>query len=175
MQALTLSFLLTNLVHAYVLVRHRNSKQPTISERAVQSQSSLILYIAGHIFAGLAFAGFACEFFWLQHHSQTLFALALCGVLFEWVQALIPAKGKYEPIHRAVAYGMSGFIVALGVGSIMSVPVPIASKILLIVLELIIMAGYPLTTRLPHKHFWVIQMVNMNLFYVQMYVLLLAA
>ena len=175
MRALTLSFLITNLVHTYVLIRHRSSKQPTISERAVQSQSSLVLYVAGHIFAGLAFVSFAYGFFWLQLHSQILFALALWGVLLEWIQALIPAKGKYEPIHRAVAYGMSGFIVALGIGSIISIPVPIVSKTLLVALELVIIAGYPLTTRLPHERFWVIQMVNMNLFYVQMYILLFAA
>lgn len=175
MWSLTLSFFVTNLIHVYVLIRHRDSKQPTISERAVQSQSSLALYVAGHILAGLAFAGFAYQFFWLQHSSPILFLLALGGVLLEWIQALIPAKGKYEPIHRAIANGMSGFIVALGVGAIVSIPLPLLAKTLLIALELVILAGYPLTTRLPHERFWVIQMVNMNLFYLQMYILLLAA
>ncbi len=174
MYSLTLSFFVANLVHIYVLVRHRHSKQPTISERAVQSNESLALYIVGHLLAGLAFAGFAFEFFWLQFGSKLLFALALGGVTLEWVQALIPAKGKYEPIHRAVAYGMSGFVVTLGTLSIFTFTLSTLTRIMLILLQAIIIAGYPLAARLPHKHFWVIQMVNINLFYLQMYILLRA-
>ncbi len=173
MYALILSFLVANLTHLYVLIRHRQSKLPTISERAVQTKTSLALYVAGHVLAGLAFAGFAYQFFWLNIGSQPLFSLAILGVLFEWLQALVPARGKYEKPHRRLAYGMSGLMVLLGIGAIISLPLTPITRIVLVAIEAVIIFGYPLVRKLPQKYFWTIQVLNINLFYLQMFILYL--
>ena len=175
MYSLTLSFLLANLTHLYVLTRHRQSKRPTISERAAQSRWSFVLYIIGHGLAGLAFIGFAYQLFWLQQQSTILFTLACGGVVLEWLQAIIPARGKSEPLHRALAYGMSGFMVLLGIGAIISMPLSPAVRAVLTVIEVLIVCGYPLVKRLPQRYFWTIQVLNINLFYTQMYILLLTS
>lgn len=174
MYALTLSFLIANLTHLYVLIRHRQSKLPTISERAAQTKTSLAFYNLGHLASGLAFAYFSYQFFWLNIGSQSLFTLAILGVLFEWLQALVPARGKHEKPHRRLAYGMSGLMVLLGIGAIISLPLMPITRTILVVIEAIIICGYPLVRKLPQKYFWTIQVLNINLFYLQMFILLLA-
>lgn len=172
MYTLTLSFLAANLTHLYVLIRHRRSRLPTISERAAQTKTSLALYILGHFVGGLAFALFSYQFFWLTLGSKPLLAIAVLGVVFEWLQALVPAKGTLEKPHRALAYGMSGLMVLLGIWTILSLSLTSTTRTLLVMIEAIIICGYPLVRRLPQKYFWTIQVLNINLFYVQMFILL---
>ena len=172
MWSLSLSFFITNLTHGYLLYSHKGTGQPTLSERAVQSNTSLGLFVTAHIIAGLAFASFAYQFFWLRERSVFLLSLALLGIIAEWLQAVMPAKGRYERLHFALAFTMSIFMVALGITAILSITLPTQARLLLIAIEVIILAGYPLVKILPYKYFWIIQITNINLFYLQMYILL---
>ena len=175
MQALLISFLATNLTHGYLLLRHRGKGRPTISERAVEDDLSLSIYVAAHFIGGLAFAVFSYGLFYIYYDSEILFSLAIAGIITEWLQAVVPARGRYLPAHTALAYVMSFFVVAMGVVAIFTLSLPSQDRLALIITEAIIIAGYPVSGVLPYRYFWTIQLFNTNLFYLQMYLLLLAS
>ncbi len=173
MQALLISFMATNIVHGYLVLHERGNGRSTLSERAVQHRLTYMAYVFAHMIGGLAFGVFAYNIFWLQNSNLVLTSLAFAGVLTQWAQAVVPDKGKYGVIHTALAFAMSGFIILLSIGAIFGLPLPTATRFLLLGIELIILAGYPMVTMLPYKYFWILQIININLFYLQMFIVLL--
>ena len=166
------SFLLITIVHGYILFTHRDNSNLTLSERAAEDQPSLLLYRLGHIVNGTLFTLFAYYFFVTKTNQVMLFWLAIAGVVTEWAQALIPAKGRYDRPHTAVAFLMSLMMTALGVFGAVLLPVDTGVRQLVLFITFVILWGYPLCVLLPRRYFWVIEMVNINLFYLQMFILL---
>lgn len=172
MHYLVASFLLINAVHIYLLAAHRANRNLTISERAAKNNAALALYVAGHLINGALFAIFAYSFFLHKSSEPLLFAVAALGVISEWSQALIPARGEYDKPHTMIAYLMSALMTLLGAMSAILLPASSNVQRLILAITFIILWGYPLAAVLPRRYFWVIEMVNINLFYLQMFILI---
>lgn len=172
MRYLLASFLLINVVHGYLLISHRANRNLTISERAAKNNKTLSLYVFGHLLNGTLFAIFAYNLFISTSSSPLLFAVAVAGIISEWSQALIPARGEYDKPHTAIAFLMSVLMTTLGTLGAILLPVSSSAQILVLFISFVILWGYPLAVLLPRRYFWVIEMVNINLFYLQMFILL---
>lgn len=173
--ALTLSLAAVNAGHGFLIYKQRGKQNCTLSERAVSSNTNLAIYILAHLVAGSAFLLFSYQLFWLHYQNLLMVILASGGVLTQWLQAVIPDAGKLKTTHTALAFGMSGLMVALGIVGTFGLDISTSARALSLAIELIILSGYPLITIMPYKYFWLAQVVNINLFYLQMSVFLLAA
>ncbi len=173
--ALLISFVVINVGHVLLLYRQHGKANCTLSERAVASPANLIIYILTHLVGGAAFLAFSYRLFWLEYHNALMLALASAGVMTQWLQAVLPAKGKFSAVHTALAFAMSGFIISMGIVGTFGLNISLSTRSLTLAIELIILSGYPIITIMPYKYFWLAQVVNINLFYLQMFIFLLAA
>lgn len=165
---LALTFLSVNIVHSYLLVSQKSSRGLTISQHAAKTVGTHRFYIYSHIIAAIFFTLFALEIFLIRYNIPALFYLSVLGALTECLQALIPARGRKEKYHTAAAYFMSALVTFLGIMSAFLLPVDETVKIVILIIGGMILCGYPLAVLLPRKYFWIIEMVNINLFFVQM-------
>jgi hypothetical protein len=100
------SGLIVNGVHGYLLWSQRDERKWSISVHAARDRRTYTIYLIGHLLAGLFFALFAYEFFVTIHDLQWLFWLSILGLMFEYIQAILPAKGKTNTTHAVTAYAM---------------------------------------------------------------------
>lgn len=100
------SGLIVNGAHGYLLWSQRDERKWSISVHAARDRQTYIIYLIGHLMAGLFFAIFAYKFFVTVHDLEWLFWLSAIGLMFEYVQALLPAKGNTNSIHAVTAYAM---------------------------------------------------------------------
>lgn len=171
---LGLSFFVVNFIHSYLLVTHRSNRDLTISERAVSNSLTIRLYVAAHIIGGFSFLLFAQELYLSKFMHVSLFVVVIVGVIAEYLQALIPARDRYERFHLRLAYFMSIVMTFLGAMSALLLPLEFATKVALLCITALILLGYPLAILLPRRFFWTIEMININLFYLQMVILAVA-
>lgn len=165
---LLLAFLSVNIVHTYLLVSQKSERGLTISEHAAKTKNTHRFYLFSHMFAGVFFLLFAFEMFIIRNNTTALFCVSVVGALTEWIQAIIPASGRHERIHTAIAYLMSAIVTFIGILAAFLLPVDGLIKTLVLILGGLILCGYPLAVLLPKKYFWIIEMVNINLFFIQM-------
>jgi len=101
-----ISALIVNGMHGYLLWSQRDERKWSISVHASKDRRTYTIYLIGHFLAGLFFAIFAYRFFVTTHDVKWLFWLSLFGLVFEYVQALLPARGKTNNAHAVTAYAM---------------------------------------------------------------------
>jgi len=109
--ALIVSAVSITATHLFVLLANRHSLLPTISENAVQKQSTYAVYRYGHTFGGISFAIFSYIFFYDLLGSTALFLIAMAGIVFEIVQTYIPARSTFFVFHNVFAWLMGISIV----------------------------------------------------------------
>lgn len=160
--------LVINVLHGYLLITQRDKRGLTISEHAAKNLSTHALYVLGHLVGGLFFLNFAYWLFVESNHNQWLFLLTVSGVTVEWLQAFVPARNKFEKYHVSLAILMSVLITVLGIISTVVLPVTPLRRAACLVIGGLLIVSYPVSLRLPRKYFWIIEMVNINLFYIQM-------
>lgn len=100
------SGLIVNGVHAWLLWSQRHERKWSISVHAAKDKQTYKIYLVGHLLAGLFFALFAYDFYVNDHDKQWLFWLTCVGLTFEYIQAILPAKGKTNMAHAVTAYAM---------------------------------------------------------------------
>ncbi len=128
--ALLLSALFINGVHGWLLYYHRDSRKWSISEHAVLNKKSYFLYVLGHLLGGALWLVFAKIYFVDTVHLDWLFVLSIWVVGFEYLQALLPAKGKTNKLHTIAALIMWGSFIIAGLMCIAYLPVGIFQKYL---------------------------------------------
>lgn len=101
-----ISGVIVNGVHGYLLWSQRDERKWSISVHAAKDRRTYVIYLIGHLLAGLFFAIFAYEFFVIAIDASWLFWLSMVGLTFEYVQAVLPAKGRTNSIHAVTAYAM---------------------------------------------------------------------
>ncbi|MDO8266125.1 MAG: hypothetical protein Q7T41_04255 [Candidatus Saccharibacteria bacterium] len=101
-----LSGLIVNGTHGYLLWSQRDERKWSISTHAARDRQTHVIYLIGHLSAGLFFALFAYRFFVGVHDIEWLFWFSLIGLTFEYTQALLPARGKTNKAHAVAAYAM---------------------------------------------------------------------
>jgi hypothetical protein len=169
------SALVINIIHGFLLSSQRDMRGLTISEHAARDIFTHSLYVFGHIVGGFLFMLFAYRFFIVENQTVGLFAVTAVGVFVEWAQAFVPAKNTYESIHLFFAYTMSVIMTALGFIATVFLDLPLGVFLISIAITLSLLAGYPLVATLPRKYFWVIEMININLFYLQIFLIYIAS
>lgn len=162
--SLLLSFVCANGMHLYLLHSQRNDRKMSISYHAVHSRKTYIVYILGHFFGGLFFLIFAYRLFYVEFGSETLWTISVLGVVSEWIQAITPAKNKYEIYHLVAAWSMALFM------SILLFVSPIVAKDMaaLMVAIATFLTSAVLLVDLKKQKFWIPQITFFLLFFAVM-------
>ena len=101
---LVIAGLLASSVHFYVVWRHRDDRRYSVSEHAMLSTSSHLLYFAAHVLCEIFFLLFSYQFFVREHQLWLPFYLNVVFAVLDFVQAALPSRGRTEKIHFAAAY-----------------------------------------------------------------------
>lgn len=95
---------LVSFVHFYLVWHHRDNRRYSLSEHAILTTRSHILYFVSHVICEIFFLLFSYQFFVVEHDIPLAFSLNVSFVVFDFVQALLPSRGRTEKIHFASAY-----------------------------------------------------------------------
>jgi hypothetical protein len=101
---LLLAGLLATTAHFYVVWRHSDDRQNSISEHAILSRHSHALYFVSHVLCEIFFLLFSYQFFVKEHGYWLPFYLNIAFAVLDFVQAALPSRGKTEKVHFAAAY-----------------------------------------------------------------------
>jgi hypothetical protein len=101
---LILAGLLASVVHFYVVWRHSDNRRYSISEHAMLSRSSHLLYFGAHVLCEIFFLLFSYDFFIREHHYPLPFYLNVAFAILDFAQAALPSRDKTERVHFAAAY-----------------------------------------------------------------------
>lgn len=170
---LLLSWLVINAVHGYVLFINRGQGLRTISENAATSNSLLAVYRVAHGINGLLLIAIVSALPNTHGHSIVII-LVLGSVIFEWAQAAVPYRGKIMHVHTALAFAMAVSMVSIAWVLQLSFELP-QTEFLVARLSgalAILLFGY--FWHPPRPYSWVVQMLVINLVYVQIAVIVVA-
>jgi hypothetical protein len=101
---LLLAGTLISLVHFYLVWYHRDNRRYSISEHAMLTKKSHLLYFVSHVICEVFFMLFSYQFFIREHHLPIPFYLNVAFVVLDFIQAALPSRGRTEKIHFASAY-----------------------------------------------------------------------
>ncbi len=127
---LIFSGIIINLVHGYLLVAYKNQKKFSISEHAVLDRKARSIYIIGHIVCGALCLMFAKIYYVNTIEVPSLFYLSIFTVIFEYLQAILPAKGKTNRLHIIAALIMWASFISLGLLTIIFAPAALIQKLI---------------------------------------------
>lgn len=166
---LVISFFIVNILHGYLLVNQRQASPQSISYHSIKNRLTLICYAVVHILAGVLLGLFIKTEFGLD--NILLVTVAAIAILAEWIQAVLPAKGKTDKAHTAAAGVMALFLILLVLICTFIVNPPaitwlIGVPICLALLFFLSQVRYP-----PAKNTWKMQFIGQNLLYLQMFLL----
>jgi hypothetical protein len=96
--------LLVSSVHFYLVWHHRDNRRYSLSEHAILTKRSYLLYFGSHLICEVLFFMFSYQFFIVEHNLWLPFYLNMGFILLDFVQAALPANARTEKIHFASAY-----------------------------------------------------------------------
>lgn len=167
---LYISFVIINIVHCLIIYSNRADIKCTISENATTMPKLLFLYRTTHLINGLLISFFV--YFVLQaNYSPIVLLLVVSSVVFEWLQAIVPARAKTFMIHGILAFLMAlsmllmTFAITFQAVKLTNVGL---NYIPLCILALLTF-GYAKIP--PRKYSWLVQMVTINSLYIQLILL----
>ena len=111
-----------SLTHAYLVWHHRANRRYSISEHAILDKKSHSLYLAAHIICEVFVILYAYQFFFIDLHLMTPFYLLVVFAILDFVQALVPSRGKTERLHFAAAYVSWFSYILAGLIALIQVP-----------------------------------------------------
>src|ERR1017187_9240093 len=101
---LMLAGLFASTAHFYVVWHHRSDRRYSISEHAMLSKSSHLIYFVTHVICEIFFLLFSYQFFVREHQYWLPFYLNVAFAGLDFVQAALPSRGASEKVHFAAAY-----------------------------------------------------------------------
>ncbi len=175
--SLLLSFLIINALHGFLLWQQRHNRQPTISEYAIKDRKTELLYLAGHLLAGLFFAVFAYRLFYQNYHNTIMFFATFVGVVFEWLQAIFPSRGKYSKVHYCTAFTMLLYLIGMCELATFLLPLTAlktaaSATIGILLLLSFVYFSYCIISKRDRTYFWIVQSINILLIYADMAILI---
>lgn len=163
--------------HFYVVWLHRKSKRLSLSEHAMLSNQSRIVYFLSHLIGELFYMLFSYQFFIVEHNLIVPFCLNIGFVVFDFVQAILPSRNKTEDLHIASAYISWWCYLLAGVICLFSLaitePYKAISAVLLV--PILGMFFYMHIRRYKHLKIYPYQLVIVPLFVVYMLFIALGA
>jgi hypothetical protein len=95
---------LVSSVHFFLVWHHRDNRKYSLSEHAIITNRSHLLYFVAHFVCDILFLLFSYQFFLVEHSLYIPHYLNIAFVVLDFVQALLPSRGRTEKIHFAAAY-----------------------------------------------------------------------
>ncbi|MGF7228753.1 MAG: hypothetical protein ACQR33_02090 [Candidatus Saccharibacteria bacterium] len=96
--------LFASVAHFYVVWRHSDDRRCSVSEHAMLSKQSHLIYFFSHVICEILFLLFSYQFFIREHNYWLPFYLNVAFAVLDFAQAVLPSRGKTEKIHFASAY-----------------------------------------------------------------------
>lgn len=95
---------LISAVHFYLVWHHKGDRRYSVSEHAILTRRSHLLYFLSHVVCEVSFLLFSYQFLIKKHHLLVSFYLNVVFAVLDFVQAILPSRGRTEKIHFASAY-----------------------------------------------------------------------
>lgn len=170
---LLVSWLMINFVHGYVLFINRGQGLRTISENAAASNNLLAVYRLAHGINGLLLIAVVAALPDIHVHSIVII-LALSSVICEWAQAAVPYRGRYMHTHTALAFVMAVSMVSLAWVLQLSIELSDTEFLVARLSGALAILFFGYFWHPPRPYSWVVQMLVINLVYVQMAIVVAA-
>jgi hypothetical protein len=167
---LFISFIATNGTYFYLLVSQKNIRKKSISHHVAERKRTHALFVIGHFVGGLTYLIFAYKFFFIDNDNLILFIFSLLGVIFEQLQAMIPARGKTEILHTILATLMSFFIGLIILTSPLFIELSTIAMILY-TLGILLLFSAGIYSIFNRSKFYYTQMIFFTMFYVMILIL----
>lgn len=165
------SIIVTNLLHGWLVFSQRANSPATISYHSIKNKRTLLIYIIGHLISGVLLWLFAKDFFGGRPQTTLVLALTALAVVSEWLQALVPAKGKTDTIHTFFATIMAASMALL----VLLCTVFFSPNKLVLAINLLlstVVASFLLFIRYPPKAgTWKLQFAGQIILYLQIFLL----
>ncbi|HSW98415.1 MAG TPA: hypothetical protein VLF71_01110 [Candidatus Saccharimonadales bacterium] len=120
---LLIAGLSASLAHFYLVWRHRDNRRYSVSEHAMLTPQSHLIYIVAHVVCEVFFLLFSYQVFLVVHHLTVAWWLNVAFAALDFVQALLPSRGKTEKLHFAAAYISWCCYLAAGIYALFALPV----------------------------------------------------
>lgn len=127
---------LVSFVHAFLVWQHRDNRKYSLSEYAIITNKSHLLYLITHLVTEIFFLLFSYQFFVVEHSLYLAHYLNISFVVFDLIQAILPSRGKTEKIHFAAAY--VSWLCYLGAGLVAIAMLQIAQPFKALALALLV-------------------------------------
>ena len=133
-----------SIVHFYLVWHHRDNRRYSLSEHAVLDKQSHVIYIAAHVICEVFYLLFSYYFFIVEHKLWAPFYLNIVFVIFDFIQAILPSRGKTEKIHFVAAYISWVCYLSAGVIALFSLEIsqPFLACAYLLLVPIVGMFGY---------------------------------
>ncbi len=170
MSYLFASFVLVNLYHGWLVLDQRDVSPASLSYHSVKNRFTLGGYMLVHLLAGILLTLFIYSEFGFGYLGLTL--IGVVAVVSEWLQALLPAKGRTDKLHTVFAglMSISLIILVMVAGSLSQAPEVL--KIINLALCSLLLGACVFVRYPPKKGFWKLQFFGQSMLYVQMFILL---
>lgn len=96
--------LLVSAVHILIVWHHRYNRRYSLSEHAILTKKSHLVYFATHLVTEVLYLAFSYQFFIVEHQLYLPHYLNIVFAVLDFVQAVLPSRGKTEKIHFTAAY-----------------------------------------------------------------------
>lgn len=169
---LLLSFIFIFGVHSYLLISQKNERKWSISLHAAKNNATHALFVLGHLLGGTFFLLFAYSYFVTQYHSYILFGLSIAAVIFEYIQAFLPARDETDKPHTLAAYTMWAFYIVVGLLSLLETGIATKRRLIAAIPILISLAIF-IYVHFRHLKLYLHQMTMTVLFFLGMLILAL--
>ena len=144
---LIIAGLLATGAHFYVVWRHSDDRRQSVSEHAMLSKKTHLIYFVSHVLCEIFFLLFSYQFFVREHNFWLPFYLNTGFALLDFVQAVFPSRGRTEKLHMVSAY--LGWVCYLLAGLIALLYLSIAQPYLAVSVILIV----PILGMFVYMHF----------------------
>lgn len=141
---LLIAGILISSVHFLLFWRNRHKRLWSISEYAILTKNSHLIYFVSHVFCEVLFLLFSYQFFVVEHDTYLPFYLNIAFASLDFIQAAVPSRGRTEAAHTVAAYISWCCYLASGVAALLLIDIaqPYASLSLLFLVPTIGMFIY---------------------------------
>ncbi|HEX7963696.1 MAG TPA: hypothetical protein VF466_03830 [Candidatus Saccharimonadales bacterium] len=90
--------------HFYLVWHHRDNRRYSVSEYAMLTRKSHLLYFMAHIVCEVLYLAYSYQFLLVEHNLHVPFYLNVGWAILDLVQATLPSRDRTEKIHFIAAY-----------------------------------------------------------------------
>ncbi len=126
---LLLSFAIIQSLHVYLLITQRHNRQWSISVHAAKNRQTHLIYFVGHVLGEVCILIFAKLFYLDMNNLPFLFGFVGFVVTMDFIQALLPVKGKTDTAHSLAAYVMWVGFISTGVLGVLLIDAMVLQKV----------------------------------------------